>query len=184
MNKDDHDEESPVQPSTGDEDNGVPTKAATSPTSPTDRKKRCRFISLLSISAFFFALFIYSATVQKNDADGLQWLLFYSFHASVAGMFILHISCCFPDKVIYVVSSAMSIWSAVFIVIASVNLHNVIVKGGKYSSQDIPGLSTYEELVFEVAGSVLTLISALYHLMMTKFCGNKKAGQDDSNAMS
>ncbi len=180
MNKDDHDEESPAQQSTGDDDSSVPTKAS----APTPKKNRCRFISLLSVSAFFFALFIYSASVQKNDPDGLQWLLFYSFHASVAGMFILHISCFFPDKVIYFVSSAMSIWSAVFIVIAAVKLHDAIVNGGKYVSQDIPGLSTHEELIFELVGALLTLMSALYHMIMTKCCGNKKVTQEEPNVMS
>ena len=126
MSKDDQDEEAPDEVKlSSDTENSVPTKAATTPAA----KKRCRLITLLSVSGLFFALFIYSASVQTNDPDSVQWTLFYALHASIAGMYILHISCCFPDKIIYVIASAMSIWSVAFLAISAVNLNYAVVNG-------------------------------------------------------
>jgi len=49
----------------------------------------CRTICLLVVSCAFLALFIFSAVVQNNDLQGIQWIVFYSLHAALAAAFIV-----------------------------------------------------------------------------------------------
>jgi hypothetical protein len=39
-----------------------------------------RFIVIISVSVILCVFFLFSSTVQTNDLNGTQWLVFYAFH--------------------------------------------------------------------------------------------------------
>jgi hypothetical protein len=159
---------------------------ATQPSKPKAKciKRRGGFIAQSIISSLFFATFVYSSVVQQNDRNGIQWLLFYAFHAMIPVMYMLHISCCFPEKIIYGVAVAMGIWSVVYIIISAVNLSKTAPGGEKVGTGDDDNRTLYDELLFELCGSTLTLVSVLYHVMMMRCCAKKNESNDDLNPMS
>ena len=182
LNKDNDDEESPVT------NTNTTGEGTTTPTNPDDKsssnpqsKKRCGIVVRVAVSALFFALFVYSASVQNNDVDSWQWLLFYALHATIPAMYILYTSCCFPEKLVFGVAGLMIIWSIVFIIIASINVSNA---NSNASSKDVPGISSEDDNIFELVGSLLTLISAIYHPMMVRYFGAKAPTDNAAPAMS
>lgn len=136
--------------------------------SPTSRPPfcSCRTISLLLVSGILLALWIYSATVQKNDLQGIQWIVFYSLHATLAATFIVYWLCWFPEKVLYVLSAAMSVWSIVYIVMASIQLSKTD-KGGANTENE---RTEFEDTAFELGGACVALLNALYHGCMARCC--------------
>ena len=156
----------------------VSTEAAATPV-----KKRWGSIALLVVSTIFFAIFLYSAIVQQNDGDGLQWIFFYAIHATIPGMFLFHYFCCFPDKLIYGLSAAMACWSVAFLIISSIDLSKTETGGAKVGTGDEDNLTFHTELAFEVAGSALTLASAFYHIIMMKCCVGKKKDDEGGAAV-
>ena len=176
----DDEEATGVRSNIGDQDD------ATQPAKPASKcnKKRFGFIAQLIISSLFFAIFVYSSVVQQNDRNGIQWLLFYATHATIPLMYMLHITCCFPGTIIYGVAGAMGTWSIVYIIISAINLSKAAPGGEKVGTGDDDNRTLYDELLFELLGSTLTLVSVLYHVMMMRCCSKKKESNDDSNAMS
>mmetsp|Transcript_7551 Transcript_7551/g.18620 ORF Transcript_7551/g.18620 Transcript_7551/m.18620 type:complete len:194 (+) Transcript_7551:143-724(+) len=126
----------------------------------------CRTISLLFVSCAFLALFIFSAVVQNNDLQGIQWIVFYSLHAALAAAFIVYWTCCFPEKVLYLLSAAMTVWSIVYIILKSIDLSKT-EKGGPETAN---GRTEYEDIAFELAGACIGVASSLYHSFMAKCC--------------
>lgn len=126
----------------------------------------CRTIFLLLVSGIFMALWIYSAIVQNNDLQGIQWIVFYSLHASLAATFMVYWLCCFPEKVLYLLAAAMSVWSIVYVIIASIQLSKTD-KGGADTEN---GRSEFEDIAYELGGACVALLSALYHGCMAKYC--------------
>jgi hypothetical protein len=159
----------------------APIEKEASTEAATPAKKRWVTIALLVVSTLAFFLFVYSAAVQLNDGvDRLQWFFFYGISATIPGMFLFHYMCCFPDKLIYGISAAMACWSIVALIIASIDLSKT-ERGGA----EIGGMTVHTQLVFEVGGSTLTLLSALYHAIMVKFCvGKKKKDEGGAAVMS
>ena len=126
----------------------------------------CRTIFLLVVSCVFLGLFIFSAVVQNNDLQGIQWIVFYSLHAALAAAFIVYWTCCFPPKVLYLLSAAMTVWSIVYIIIKSIDLSKT-EKGGPETAN---GRTEFEDIAFELAGACIGAASSLYHSFMTRCC--------------
>lgn len=134
----------------------------------------CKTIFLSVTSCLFFGVFVYSATTQDNDADGLQWMIFYALNAALVGGFIVYYACCFPLKVLYLLAASMGIWSSVYIVIAALNLKDTPKGGAEEGTGDNDNMTLYEEYAFELGGASLALFSALYHVCIAKCCVNKE----------
>jgi hypothetical protein len=168
---DDFDEPSPTSQTTSNDNN----KASGGDSPDSSRRSfscSCGAVMVLMISTAFLALFVYSATVSRNDVDGLQWMLFYALSAALAAMFMVHYMCCFPEKAIYVLAFAMSVWSIVYIVIYALKFKDT-PKGGEKGGGDNDNQTLRQELGYDMGGSALVLLSALYHVFMVKCCVNK-----------
>jgi hypothetical protein len=123
------------------------------------------FIATLFVSILLCIVFIYSSTVQTNDSNGTRWLVFYAFHAIIPAVFIIDVFFCFPHILIYAFGTMMALWSIVFLVISSLEV-------SKSQSQDYDGdnnINQSQQSVFDLAGSILTLISAIYHMVRIRF---------------
>eukprot|EP00535_Pseudo-nitzschia_heimii_P012455 CAMPEP_0197193236 /NCGR_PEP_ID=MMETSP1423-20130617/26753_1 /TAXON_ID=476441 /ORGANISM="Pseudo-nitzschia heimii, Strain UNC1101" /LENGTH=196 /DNA_ID=CAMNT_0042646369 /DNA_START=73 /DNA_END=663 /DNA_ORIENTATION=+ len=139
----------------------------------------CVFLNLISLA--FFGLFVYSAVVQNNDADGLQWIIFYSVNAAIPALFVVQYTfcSCIPVKLIYLLSVVTAIWSTVYIVISSLNVSNIM--GGDATNAaanvnattnvgDDDNQTLLEAAIFENAGAAIGLFSSLYHPLVAKCC--------------
>ena len=126
----------------------------------------CIFLNLISLA--FIGLFVYSAITQTNDVDGLQWIIFYSINAAIPAFFVVRYTfcSCFPVKLIYLFSVIATIWSIVYIVISSLNLKD----GGSSGAGENENPTLRQDIIFELAGASVCLISSLYHLFITKCC--------------
>lgn len=146
--------------------------------SPGSSSKRsftcsCGAAMVLLISTAFLGLFVYSAIVQNNDGDGLQWLIFYALNGALVAMFMLYYMCCFPQKAIYGLGFGMTVWAIVYIVIASLNFRDAPKGGDKAGTGDNDNQTLREEIGYEIGGASLGALSALYHVFMVKCCVNK-----------
>jgi hypothetical protein len=128
--------------------------------------RSCRSITLLLVSTIFLGLFVFSAIVQNNDLQGIQWIVFYSVHAAIAAAFIVHWTCCFPEKLFYLLTVAMTVWSIVYVVMGSIQLSKT-EKGGPDTEND---RTEFEDVAFELAGACIGLASTFWHGFMTRFC--------------
>lgn len=168
--------------STVDLENGSSTPmsqdtATTSDKADNGEKKRfsfscsCGAVTVLLISTAFFGLFVYSAIVQNNDTnDRLQWLIFYSLSASLVGLFMVsYMGCCFPSKAFYVLSTGMSIWAIVILILSALAFKDTV-----------KGAALRQELGYEMGGASISLLSSLYHTTMICCCvANKdKKGEE------
>jgi hypothetical protein len=68
----------------------------------------------------------------------------------------------------------MTIYSIALLVIGAIDLSKSNAGGAKVGTGDEDKRTLQEELIFEVAGAGLGLVSALYHMMATKCCVTKK----------
>mmetsp|Transcript_31943 Transcript_31943/g.52728 ORF Transcript_31943/g.52728 Transcript_31943/m.52728 type:complete len:222 (-) Transcript_31943:242-907(-) len=150
-------------------------EAAAEPKEPSSSRKGCgKGTFLFFVSIVFLALFVYSAVVQDNDNDSLLWLFFYALHAAIPCVFLVHYFICFPQNIVYGLSAIMIIYSCALIVIASINLSKTGAGGAKQGTGNEDDRTLQEELIFEVAGAGIGLLSALYHVMVTMCCVTKK----------
>lgn len=180
---DNEDEEAPgVGGSSSVRDDDVVTQPVSETKTAKCLNNRCCFIAQLIISSLFFATFVYSSVVQQNDLNGIQWILFYAIHAMIPVMYMMQITCCFPEKIIYGVAVAMGIWSMVYLIISAVNLSQTAPGGEKVGTGDDDNRTLYDELLFELFGSILTFVSVIYHVTMMRCCSKKS--NDDSIVMS
>mmetsp|Transcript_35248 Transcript_35248/g.38997 ORF Transcript_35248/g.38997 Transcript_35248/m.38997 type:complete len:182 (+) Transcript_35248:1-546(+) len=143
-----------------------------------ERKSRCSFASICInlISCVLVALFVYSAIVQTNDNDGLQWIIFYALNAVLPAIFMCYYTPRISLSVIYIylLSAVTSVWSIVLIVIASLNIRDTPPEGGTNErGGDNDKLTLREEYIFELAGALICLFSSLYHPMIARFCVKK-----------
>jgi hypothetical protein len=139
----------------------------------------CKTIFLSIISFCFLGLFVYSATTQDNDVDGLQWMFYYAVNATLVAVFIVYYACCFPLKVLYLLSTSVVIWSCVYIVIAALKLSDTPKGGDDKDTGDNDNMTLREEYAFELAGASLGLFSAMYHVFIAKCCVNKAPKTDE-----
>lgn len=119
------------------------------------------------------ALFVYSAIVQNNDADGIQWIVYYSLNAAIPALFMVYYTCCFPAKAIYFLSKITAIWSIVYIVIAALNVKNTPAGGDADGTGDNDNVTLRTEYIFELSGASIGLFSSLYHAVGVKCCAKK-----------
>jgi len=131
----------------------------------------CGLIILTSL--VLLALFLYSASMQSNDIDGIHWIIYYSFSAAIPAVFLVYYMYCFPTIVVYVLSAANAIWSIVYIIISALNLNDIPKGGATNDTGDNPNQTLRQEIAFELAGASIGLFSSLYHICMAKFCVNK-----------
>merc|ERR1719491_188677 len=131
----------------------------------------CGLISLTSL--ILLALFLYSASVQSNDIDGIHWIIYYSFSACIPAAFLVYYTCSFPTIVVYVLSAANAIWSIVYIVISALKLKDISKGGATNDTGDNPNQTLRQEIAFELAGVSIGLFSSLYHICMAKFLVKK-----------
>ena len=142
------------------------------------------------ISLAFAVLFVYSAIVQTNDSDAIQWIIFYSVNAAVPVLFVVQYTfcSCLPVKLTIQLSVVSAIWSIVYIVISSVNVRDVLeatsatdaavsanatdaaVSASATDVGDNDNQTLLEEAIFENAGASIGLLSALYHIIVAKCC--------------
>mmetsp|Transcript_9333 Transcript_9333/g.10765 ORF Transcript_9333/g.10765 Transcript_9333/m.10765 type:complete len:190 (-) Transcript_9333:60-629(-) len=131
----------------------------------------CGLISLTSL--ILLALFVYSASVQSNDIDGIHWIIYYSYSACIPAAFLVYYIYLFPTKVVYVLSAANAIWSIVFIVISALKLKDIPKGGATNDTGDNPNQTLRQEIAFELGGVSIGLFSSLYHICMAKFLVKK-----------
>ena len=141
----------------------------------------CIFLGLISL--VLCGLFVYSAVVQDNDADGLQWIMYYSFNALVPVVFLIYYyTSCFPVMAIHLLSALTAIWSIVYIVIASLKVQDTPSGGATDGTGDNDNQTLQEEYIFELAGASIGLLSSLYHPIVAKCCvmkDDKKVEEDN-----
>jgi hypothetical protein len=152
------------------------TRLSGSSDSPASKISICslKTIFLAIVSILFFGVFVYSATTQDNDADGWQWTIFYSLNAALVAAFVVYYVCCFPLKVLYLLATAMGVWSIVYIVIAALKFKDAPKGGPDAGTGDNDNMTEREEIGFEMGGAALGLLSALYHVCIAKCCINKE----------
>ena len=126
----------------------------------------CVAAIIAAVSIIFLALFVYSAIMQTNDIDGVEWIVFYSVNAILPAIFLVYYLFHFPAMALYILSAATAIYSIVYIVITSLRLKTT-PDGGR------------EELAYELGGASIALFSSFYHISMTKFCVNKNRNDDE-----
>lgn len=131
----------------------------------------CVILSLAEL--VLCALFVYSAIVQNNDVDGIQWIVYYSLSAAIPALFMVYYTCCFPAMAIYFLSTVTAIWSIVYIVIASLNVKDTPAGGAAEGTGDNDNTTLRTEYIFELSGASIGLFSALYHTCMVKCCVKK-----------
>jgi hypothetical protein len=137
------------------------------------KERGIRFIAILSVSMFLCLIFIYSSTVQANDTNGTQWLVFYAFHAIIPASFMIDVFFHFPHILIYAFATIMFVWSLVFLVISCIEIF-------KPQSQTYLGdnnITQSQQLIFDLAGSLLTLVSVIYHVARLRFLDQKKRNE-------
>ena len=138
---------------------------------------------LTVVSLLLLILFVYSASVQANDSDGLQWTVYYSFVAAVPALYLVFYLCsCGPAAAlaIYVLSTAVGIWSIVVIVISALKLQEVSNDDGEETGTtttndigdvgDNPNQTVQQEVSLELGGAAIGLVSSVYHATMTLCC--------------
>ena len=132
----------------------------------------CKTVIFGLASLFLLALFVYSASVQTNDAGGIQWIVFYALNAAVPATFLVYYRFSVPIVPLCVLAAATSAWSVLYIAIAARNVANTPAGGGTDGTGDNDGQTLREEYVFELAGASLALSSSLYHVGVARFCVN------------
>jgi hypothetical protein len=125
----------------------------------------CKRLIIVGVSTVLMALFIYSAVVQNNDKDKIEWYIFYSISAAIPACFLCHYMLCFPAKIIYCCSTGMAVWSIVNIVLISLKVADT-PKGGEGNRE---GQTLREEYIWELSGVAVGLFSALYHACTSRF---------------
>ena len=125
----------------------------------------CKSLCLNGISVILFAAFLYASVVQYNDPDGTKWSIYYGLLAAIPLLFLLHFftRIGMTAMIIFAVSLGMIIWSIVMIVLISIDLNNLLGEEKYYADQR-------EEFVFELSGVSLGLVSASYHVIITRYC--------------
>lgn len=116
------------------------------------------------------ALFVYSAIVQNNDVDGIQWIVYYSLNAVIPAMFMVYYTCCFPAAAITFLSGITFIWSVVYVVIAALKVKDTPAGGDAEGTGDNDNVTLLTEYIFELSGASIGLFSSLYHPLMVKCC--------------
>lgn len=153
-----------------------PSVAQSSSSTPKEKSQfwtKCVRYSNWGISLGLLVIFIIAAIVQDNDASSsLNWLLFYAFHATTAAVFFFFRACfksmreCM-DKPLLALGAGMLVWSIVMVGISGKKLSDA-------KSSDPGGDSSKfndkEEKALEVAGAAIGMFSAIYHVMIWKFC--------------
>lgn len=149
---------------------------AVASTAPSERTGgRCLKWMNSGISLFFFAIFVASAIFKTNDAGGVSvlWTLFYSLQAIVAGACLV-LQCCLKlpcvRKPVLGLAVSMLVWSIIMVIITSINLADA-PGGGPSEGGDNNDWTNREEKAYELAGAALGLASALYHVLVWKYCG-------------
>ena len=125
-----------------------------------------RFIAILSVSVILCVLFLFSSTVQTNDPNGIQWLVFYALHAIIPATFIIDVFFSFPHILIYAFGTIMAVWSIVFLVISSLEFSKPL-RNDEFDGDN--AVSQTQQAIFDLAGSILTLVSAIYHMVRIRF---------------
>jgi len=153
-----------------------PSVAAQSSSTPKEKSEFCtKFIRYLnwSISLGLLAIFIISAVLQGNDASSsLNWLLFYAFHATTAALFFFFRACfqkmreCM-DKPLLALGAGMLVWSIIMVGISGKKLSDA---SSSNAGGDSSKFNDKEEKALEVAGATFGMFSAIYHVMVWKFC--------------
>ena len=138
-------------------------------------QQRCcniKSVCLIGISTIILALFLYASVVQYNDPDSAKWAIYYGLQAAIPLLFLLHFFTWIGTTamVFCAVSLGMIIWSIVMIVLISIELKNLLGEEGYDAYQR-------EEFVNELSGVSLGIVSALYHVIITRSCVGR--GQDE-----
>ena len=166
------------------DDGAAPTSTSTAAEAGSSGSCVPKFVKCLnwSTSLFFLGIFILSATFQENDGSGsIIWLLYYALHAVMVAFYFFFRACAnvaCVDKPLLALGGAMLIFSVVMVSISAAKLSSADASD---PGQDAAKFNDKEEKAFEVAGSTLGLISAMYHIAIWKFCcqSAKKENEDD-----
>lgn len=130
----------------------------------------CKRLTIVGISAILLGAFIYSAVVQKNDKDKIEWYIYYSISAAIPVFFLCHYMLCFPVKIIYTFTAGMVIWSLVMIILISLKVADTPKDGAEGDD----GQTLREQYVWELSGVSVGLFSALYHGCASRCFVSKK----------
>mmetsp|Transcript_5462 Transcript_5462/g.11969 ORF Transcript_5462/g.11969 Transcript_5462/m.11969 type:complete len:189 (-) Transcript_5462:91-657(-) len=146
-------------------DGGSGANVSSSPSSPSSSKRKlCKTIYICTTSSILLALFLYAAIVQNNDPDKLVWSSYYGLLAVISAVFIVRYlfstNITHLDKLVFFLCAVMNVWSIVFIIFISLEL-------GKVEEE---GRDKREELIFELSGACLGLVSVIYHAILTFRC--------------
>lgn len=167
------------------EDNGgKPTEATTSSDDPnveeSDEKQKtsrcaccsCGCICVNLMSFVLCALFVSAAILQTNDDEPLQWIIYYSFNAIIPAMFLVYYMWCFPVLAIYFLSLVTAAWSIVYIIMNAISI------------KEWPkGEELDENVIYDIAGASVCLLSSLYHPIVAKCCVKKDDREKVNKAM-
>eukprot|EP00538_Stauroneis_constricta_P009541 CAMPEP_0119553010 /NCGR_PEP_ID=MMETSP1352-20130426/5869_1 /TAXON_ID=265584 /ORGANISM="Stauroneis constricta, Strain CCMP1120" /LENGTH=199 /DNA_ID=CAMNT_0007599339 /DNA_START=58 /DNA_END=657 /DNA_ORIENTATION=- len=135
----------------------------------------CKGFSVTTISTLLMAGFVYAAYINRNDgADTIRWMTFYAANVIVPFLFLIHYYCCFPTSIIYSLASSMAIWAAVYLVIEAIQM-NKTLETEKDDRKD----DELKEAIYQLSGSVIAIVSALYHMMLVRCCVNKAKASGD-----
>jgi len=145
---------------------------------------RLCWLSMIAASIILTATFAYSAIVQYNDADSVaSYATFYAFHAVLPFSIVLQQTlgrwrgCCDrgAKRLFWAAAGALACWSVALIVIPAAKLP-LIERGGPEVGGDNDGATESEELVYEIAGAALGLLSTIYHVVWIQVSGASSAG--------
>ncbi len=144
--------------------------ASTEQTSTCGKVMKC---IVLSISAFLFVLFVASSVVQDNDTGvtAFVYLIFYAFHAIVAGAyFFSHFMCkSMLTQLVTGLGGGMLGWSIVLVVLSSIDYSKTTAQDDVTDAGgDNPNATKKEEIAYEIAGAALGVISSIYHVCMAR----------------
>jgi uncharacterized membrane protein len=150
--------------------------------------KKCSFFACCSfgcvcvnlVSIVLIVLFAYSASVQYNDIDGVEWVSFYSLNAVIPALFLISYMYCFPVLAIYLLSLATSVWAIVYIVAAAAMVKKTPAGGDQEGTGDNDNVTLQTEYIYELAGASIALASSLYHSLMAKFCIKKAVDAEET----
>lgn len=130
-------------------------------------------IMLTGVSVFLLALFLYSAIVQHHDHGGVfVWMVYYYWSAffslvSITYIWGLYVSA--PNEIkncLYVLAGGLILWSLVLCTTATMSY---IVASPSNQGGDATNLNDKEEKGMEVAGALVGLAGAIYHLLAIKY---------------
>mmetsp|Transcript_8428 Transcript_8428/g.12212 ORF Transcript_8428/g.12212 Transcript_8428/m.12212 type:complete len:177 (-) Transcript_8428:45-575(-) len=137
-----------------------------------NKANKCGLFAGYFLCFAFLVIFIVSATFQDNDgSERYLWTIFYIMHATIAALVLLFKSCFSAWKTkaelpLLLLSLAMIIWSIVMITKSAIEIPQASGDG-----EDSENFSDEEEKIFELSGSILGLISTIYHALFWQCCG-------------